>query len=80
MRWQNIEIGANTLRGRSNMHMQKRNRPAESPGHEADQCIEKPGRSKPPVLTGDPRTDQALLALARLVSEIAANPQPIGHR
>ncbi len=27
----------------------------------------------PPVLTGDPRTDRALLTLARLLGEIAAN-------
>ncbi len=29
-----------------------------------------------PVLTGDPRTDRALVALARLLAEIAANPAP----
>lgn len=31
--------------------------------------------SAPPVLTGDPRTDRALIALTRLLAEIAANPR-----
>ena len=29
--------------------------------------------TRPPLLTGDPRTDRALLALARLLAEIASN-------
>lgn len=32
--------------------------------------------SKPPVLTGDPRTDRALLTLTRLLYEIAGNDRP----
>ena len=37
-----------------------------------DEAIRRRPRQAAPVLTGDPRTDGALLALARLLAEIAA--------
>jgi hypothetical protein len=57
------------------MRTRKHEQRAGAVGREAGRSSEKAGGTGPPVIAGDPRTDQALLALPRLVMEIARNPR-----